>query len=63
MYSWDTEMTKHDTDIWCEVIVKVEETEEDTAETKVEEMLEVKLLLHNFLYHKEGWKLHPVEEE
>ena len=49
-------MTKHDTDIWCEVIVKVEETEEveDTAETKVEEMLEVKLLLRNFLYHKEG---------
>jgi hypothetical protein len=47
-------MTKHDTDIGCEVIVKVEETEEDTAETKVEEMLEVKLLLRNFLYHKEG---------
>jgi hypothetical protein len=47
-------MTKHDTDIWCEVIVKIEETEEDTAETKVEEMLEVKLLLRNFLYHKEG---------
>jgi len=65
MYGWDTEMTKHDTDIWCEVIVKVEETEEeeDTAETKIEETLEVKLLLHNFLYHEEGWKLHPVEEE
>jgi hypothetical protein len=26
-------------------------------------MLEVKLLLRNFLYHKEGWKLHPVEKE
>ena len=47
-------MIKNDTDIWCEVIVKIEETEEDTAETKVEETLEVKLLLRNFLYHKEG---------
>ena len=56
MYGGDTEMTKNDTDIWCEVIVKVEETEEeeDTAETKVEETLEVKLLLRNVLYHEEG---------